>query len=41
MFDAAQKTILQQLKMFFFFLVQVKSADLRKYGEFEARILII
>ena len=40
MFDAAQKTILQQLKMFFFF-IQFKSADLRKYGEFEARILII
>ena len=39
MFDAAQKTILQQLKMFF--LVQFKSTDLRKYGEFEARILII
>ena len=39
MFNAAQKTILQQLKMFF--LVQFKSADLRKYGKFEARILII
>ena len=39
MFDAAQKRILQLLKMFF--LVQFKSTDLRKYGEFEARILII